>query len=134
MSMETDFRALLADDGPTAALVSTRIYPSTYAQGAASPAIRYTRITGAPGLHMNGGDGLVSALRQVDVRALTAASALSVRDAIVAKLHAFRGTKGTTDFRVIALQSDRGIQFDETGPDAFYTASLDLEVWSRAAS
>jgi hypothetical protein len=133
--METDFRAILAGDATISGLVTTagvtRIYPSAYAQGAASPALRYMRVSGAPGLHMRGSDGLDSALMQVDCRAASAASALAVRDALVAKLHGFSGAQGGSYFQLIALQSDRGVRFDDTGPTAYYTASLDFECWSR---
>lgn len=131
MSLEVDFRAVLLADATLAGKVGTRIYPSAYAQGAASPAIRCMRIAGAPGLHMQGSDGLDSALMQVDCRADTAASAMSVRDAVVARLHGFSGSQGSTHFQLVALQADRGVQFDDTGPTAYYTASLDFECWSR---
>ena len=56
--METDFRSIIADDPAVKALVSTRIYPATYSQGAANPAVRYQKVTGSIGLHMQGSDGL----------------------------------------------------------------------------
>jgi len=130
--METDFRALLINDPAIAALVSTRIYPSTYAQGATSPAVRYMRIGGAPGMHLRGSDGLDQALMQVDARAGTDASANAVRDAIVAKLNSFSGVQGATKFQLIELQSDRGVQFDNTGPTNYYTASMDFAVKASA--
>lgn len=131
MSMETDFRAILADSAGVANLVATRIYPATYAQGAASPCVRYAKITGSPGLHMQGSDGLAQELMQVDIRAATAASALAVRDAIFAALTTYHAVKGNTDFRLISLRDDRGVQFETTGAQSFYTASLDWDVWSR---
>jgi hypothetical protein len=115
-------------------LVDTRIYPATYAQAKADPAIRYQKITGAIGLHMQGSDGLSTDLMQVDVRALTAASALAVRDAIVTLLHGFQGVQGATDFKLIALRDDRGVQFEKTEAASYYTASLDFDVYSRAAA
>jgi hypothetical protein len=133
MSMETDFRALIVGDPTLLGLVSTRVYPSTYAQGATAPAIRYMRVAGGPGLHMQGSDGLDAGLIQVDARAASAASALAVRDALIAKLHGFKGTQGATTFQLIELQGDRGIQFDDTGPTAYYTASLDFAIWAAAA-
>jgi hypothetical protein len=132
--METDFRALLATDPTIIDLVATRIFPSTYAQGATDPAIRYLKVTSSIGLHTQGSDGLTSAVVQVDVRATTAAVAISIRDAIVALLHGFKGQQGATDFKLIALQDDRGIGFENTGPQSFYTASLDFDVRSRAAA
>ena len=143
MSMEIDFRAILASNAGVLAVVGNNpgpkpatgpsIYPSTYATGCAPPAIRYAKVTGAPGLHMGGTDGLSVDLMQIDVRALTAASAFAVKDAVISKLHAFTGVQGTTDFRLIALRDDRGVQFETTGQENFYTASLDFDVISRAA-
>ncbi len=133
MSMETDFRALLAGDPAIAALVGTRIYPTTYAQATTDPAVRYTKVAGSSGIHMSGADGLSESAIQVDVRALDAEDVLDIRDAIVSKLHGFRGGQGETEFRLIILDSDRGITFDATGPKKYYSASLDFNVWSRAA-
>jgi hypothetical protein len=132
--METDFRALLAGDGTLAGLVSSRITPSTYAQGTSANAVRYQKVTGSTGLHMQGSDGLNSALMQVDVRAANAIEALAIRDAIVSLLHGFRGEQGTTAFQLIQLRDDRGVSFEETGAEKFYTTSLDFDVWSRAAA
>lgn len=137
MSMEIDFRSILAADPDITALVSTRIYPATYPQGATSPAMRYQKITGGPGTHMQGSDGLSVNLMQVDLRVADASTAakdaMTLRDAIVDTLHTFRGVKGGTDFRVISLRDDRGIQFEKTDTGSFYTASLDFDVTSRAA-
>lgn len=133
MSLESSFRALLTGDATVAGLVSTRIYPSTYPQSATDPCVRYQKVAGAPGLHMQGSDGLAGETVQVDIRALTAASALSVRDAIVAKLHGFKGTQGDVVFQLIGLDNDRGLEFESTGTKNYYTCSLDFTVWSRAA-
>jgi len=132
--METDFRTLLADDAAVSALVLTRIYPATYPQAAADPCIRYAKISGAIGMHMKGSDGLATDLMQVDVRAATALEAIALRDAIVAKLHAFSGLQGATLFDLIALRDDRGIRFEATAPTSYYTTSLDFDVISRSAA
>lgn len=132
--METDFRSILADDATLVGLVSTRIYPSTYPQDVTEPCVRYQKITGAIGLHMQGSDGFSEDLMQVDVRALTKASADAVRAAIIAALHAYAGTEGTTRFQLIALSSDRGVRFESTGPKTYYTASLDFACYSTDAT
>jgi hypothetical protein len=133
MTMEIDFRALLAADPEVAADVGTRIYPSTFAQATGDPCIRYQLVSGVVGLHMQGSDGLDEATMQVDIRGLTAASVFKVRDAVRTLLHGFRGSVGNTDFRLISLSSDRGVSFDKTDAEAFYLASLDFTVFSRAA-
>ncbi|MFA5897935.1 MAG: DUF3168 domain-containing protein [Hyphomicrobium sp.] len=132
--MEIDFRAILAGDVALIGLVSTRIYPSTYPQSATDPCIRYTKITGSDALHMQGADGLDFSLMQLDVRAASAASALAVRNALRALLNPFSGIQGATDFRLITLRDDRGIRFELTGAQEFYTISLDFDVISRAAA
>jgi hypothetical protein len=135
MSLETDFRALLVGDPALLGLVSTRVYLSTYAQATVSPALRYMKVTGGTGLHMGGSDGLSESTMQVDARSsLSAAEAISIRDAIVARLHGYRGIEGATDFRLIELTSDRGVSFDDTGTTKYYVASLDFDVWSRVAT
>lgn len=142
MSMENAFRALLAGDPTILALVTTsgvtRIFPANYAQGTASPAIRFNRVAGAVGLHMGGSDGLDQATVQVDVRAVDSGNAvrdcMALRDAIVARLHGYHGIEGGADFRLIELTSDRGISFDDTGATKYYTASLEFNVFSRAAA
>lgn len=131
--MEEEFRALLTGDAATAALVGTRVYPATYPQTAVDPCVRYRKVAGGPGMTMAGSDGLAAEQIQVDVRALTAASALSIRDAIVAKLHGFKGQQGDVMFQAIALDSDRGLDFESTGAKTYYTTSLDFSVWSAAA-
>lgn len=130
--METDFRSLIAGDPAVAALVAARIYPSTYAQAKDNPCVRYRKVTGTIGLHMRGSDGLGDDLMQIDVRALTALSAIAVKDAIIAKLHGFAGVSGNTEFLVIGLRDDRGVGFEKTDAEQFYTASLDFNVsWRR---
>lgn len=138
--METDFRALLAGAVPIINQVEVRIYPTVYPQNATDPAVRYQKITGSIGLHMQGSDGLSGDLMQVDVRcdaqdqAGAVAKVQAIRTAIVDQLHGFEGIQGSTDFRVIALRDDRGVRFEKTDAKAYYTTSLDFDVWSRRAA
>lgn len=132
--MEKDFRALLANHAPLIALVGTRIYPVTYAQGSEAPAIRYNVINSTPGLHMQGSDGLTDTLIQVDIRGTTYQSVIAVRDVLSALLHAFRGVQGATDFRIISVSADRGVRFEKPDNIGFYTASIDFNIWSRVAA
>jgi hypothetical protein len=132
--MENDFRAILAGSTTLTALVSTRIYPSTYVQNSGNPAIRYAKITGADALHMQGTDGLDVSTMQIDIRAKTAAEVLSIRDALRTLLNPYSGTQGSTQFSLISLRDDRGVKFETTGAESFYTASLDFDVTSRASA
>lgn len=138
--MEQDFFALLASYAPLTALVpTTRITPVQYTQATGNPCLRYTKIDGTTGLHMTGSDGLTSSLMQIDIRALTFASLMAVRNVLIGAhgvgglLHPYRGVVGDTDFRLIQLRSDRGVQFEKPGSVEYYINSLDFDVWSRAA-
>jgi len=138
--MEDDFYALLSTHAPLTNLVpADKITPSTYSQGVAGTVIRYQVIDSAPGLHMGGSDGLASSLMQVDIRAGSVAAAKAVRALLIGKhavgglLHPYRGVVGETEFQLINLRSDRGIRHEKPGSQDFYTASLDFDVWSRAA-
>ena len=136
MSVETDFRALLL--AAVTSLVGSNaagkaVYPATYPQNAPAPAVRYAKITGAPGLHMQGSDGLNFDLIQVDARAATAADVLAIRDAAVAALHAYSGTQGSTQFQLIALRDDRGEKYETNGAQQFFTLSMDFDVTWRVA-
>lgn len=134
--MEQDFYTLLSTDASLIALVDDRIDPSVFSQGTGNPCIRYQKVTGGPGIHHGGSDGLSSDLMQVDVRARTAASALAVRDAMVALLHPYTGTVGNTDFLLIYLVEggDRGIRHEKPNDVDYYIASLDFRIQSRAAA
>jgi hypothetical protein len=139
--MESDFRAILIGHASLIALVPKgRIYPGNYAQGAASPAIRYAKVSGVTGLHLKGSDGLSETLMQIDVRSAVRpgvaanVEVLAVRDVLVALLHPYRGLVGTTDFRLIHLNNDRGVDFEKTDATQFYTTSLDFTVFSRVAA
>jgi len=139
--MEDDFYALLAGHVPLTTLVAAnKITPSNYAQGVAGTVIRYQVIDGATGLHMRGSDGLTSSLMQIDIRAGGVAAVKAVRAVLIGVhgtgglLHPYRGIVGDTQFKVINLRSDRGIRHEKPGSQDFYTASLDFDIWSRAAA
>ena len=132
--MENDFRAILAGSVALIARVGAQIYPVIYPQGVAGNAVRYSKVTGADALHMQGKDGLEVSVMQVDVRASKVAEVLAIRDALRDLLDAYSGIQGGTDFQLISLRDDRGVQFDTTGAQEFYTTSLDFDVHSRAAA
>jgi hypothetical protein len=127
--MQSELRALLANDATLAALVSTRIYWNHIPQDATDPCVVMYLITGAPGVHTQGSDRLTSSIVQINVRATTVASMVSVRNAIVAKLHAFSGTQGNIVFQGIFLRDERQ---DSEKPDTtlYHTSQLDFDVWS----
>lgn len=139
--MESDFRALLVGHAALIALVpAARIFHGNYAQGVAPPAIRFFKVSGLTGLHMQGSDGLTESRMQVDIRSAVRGGVavvpevLAIRDVLTALLHTFRGIQGSTDFRVIHLMDDRGVEFSKVDSTEYYTASLDFHIWSRAAA
>lgn len=144
--MENDFFGILTGHAALTALVPVaRIYPVVYAQAAASPAMRFTKVTGNTGLHMQGSDGLTRSTMQIDIRAKVLdgqaayGKVIAIRNVLIGThgtgglLHPYSGIQGTTDFRLIQLQDDRGTVHEKTGAEEFYSASLDFDVWSKAA-
>lgn len=136
MSLEADFRSILSNHASLTNLVpAARIYTAYYPQASGDPAIRISKITGATGVHMQGSDGLSSTLMQIDIRGLASLGAvpvLAIRDVLMAKLHTFRGTVGSTFFQVISLDADRGIDFEKPTTTEYLTATLDFDVRSSS--
>lgn len=130
--MEADFRALLAGDTALAALVGDRIDWGIIPQGIADPNIVLYRIASAPAYTMQGADELDSVLVQASIRALSHASALAVRDALVARVSGFKGTVGVTDFRGIFIRAERHGS-EKPNNVLYHTVQLDLDIWARAA-
>jgi hypothetical protein len=125
--VEAALRALLTSYAPLTALVGTRIFWSSYPQGVTDPAVRLTKITGAPGYTLDGTDNLTDSIVQIDVRAVTVSDMWAVRDAIIAKLSGHRDS----DFGGIFLTSERQ-RVDDSTDGLYHTAQLDFEVWHAA--
>jgi len=136
--MEADFYAILTGHTALTNLVpATKITASNYKQGATGTLIRYSKVSGITGIHMTGSDGLSDSLMQIDIRGLASSGigpVMAVRDVLVAVLHPYRGIQGSTDFQVINLTNDRGVQFEKPDTVEYFTCSLDFNVWSRAAA
>lgn len=127
--MEAALRALLTGYAPLTALVpGARIVWNHLPQATTRPAIVLFRVAGAPGITMQGGDGLTGATVQIDVQALSVTSMWAVRDALVARLHGHRDTT----FRGIFQQSERQTSEELTGGGLVHRASLDFAVWATA--
>lgn len=129
--MEASFRSLLADDVAVAALVGSRIYWNAIPQGATDPCIVMYVISRLADAHHGGASGLNSWLVQVDIRALTFTSAVAVRDAVVAKLHAKRVIQGGLNI-VTNLQSERQ-RSEKPGTTLYHLIQLDFSVWTGTA-
>lgn len=131
--MEADLRALLAGYAPLTSLVSTRIAWNAIGQGWADPNVVLYKITGQPGYHMQGSDGLESSIVQINVRALTFGSMIQVKNAIIDRLSGFRGTMGDTRFQGIFKTGERQA-FEKVETASYHTCQIDWEVHSRAAA
>ncbi len=128
--MEEDFRDLIASASAVAALVDARVYPLDIPQGAADPNITYFEVSGAPDYTYAGPVAMQQSLMQVNIRALTYASARAVRDAVTAALSGFKGTHGETSFHGIFLRQRRQFS-DRTGTKTYRTIQMDFDVWHR---
>lgn len=128
--MEAALRALLIGYAPLTALVpAARIVWNHLPQATTRPAIVLYKITGSPGITMQGSDGLTGSIVQIDVQALTVASMWAIRDAVRDKLHGYRDAT----FRGIFADGDRQSSEELTGGGLVHRASLDFNVWSSAA-
>ena len=129
--MEVQLRSLLADDTAIAALVGTRIYWNTIPQTATDPCVVMYVISRLADAHHGGANRLNNWIVQIDVRAVTYASAIAVRDAIVTKLHAKRFSQGGLKI-VTVLQSERQ-RSEKPGTTLYHTVQLDFSVGSGNA-
>ena len=140
--METALRALLISDATLVGLVgantgsSPGVGPSIYwgdiPQGAKDPAVAMYKISGAPGYHMKGSDGLEASIVQINVRATSVPTMQAVSRAIKDRLSGFRGERDATDFRGIFLRDERTAS-EKPGTTHYQTSQLDFDIWSRAA-
>lgn len=127
--MEADLRALLISDVTLVGLVpSASIIWNHLAQATPRPAIVLYRISGAPGIHMQGSDGLLGATVQIDVHALSVTSMWAIRDELLTLLH---GHKDGT-FRGIFMRSERQSSELLDGGGLLHRSSMDFEVWASA--
>lgn len=136
--MEADFLDLLADENSISSLVTTgsttRIAWNIIGQSWADPNVVIYKVAGGvPGYTMEGSDGLVSTVVQINVRATTYASMIALRDAITALLSGYTGTKGDTEFLGIFHRSERQAA-EKPGSVLYQTCQLDFDIWSRAAA
>lgn len=128
--MEQALRALLVGHAPLTALVGQRVVWNHLPQATQRPAIVLYRITGAPGIHMQGSDNLTNATVQIDVQALSVTSMWQVRDVLVTLLH---GHKDAT-FQGIFMLTERQDSDKLIGTDTLvHRASLDFDVWAAEA-
>jgi len=128
--MEQELRALLIAHTPLTALVAQRIVWNHLPQKTTRPAVVLYRVAGAPGLTMQGSDGLTGATVQIDVQALSVTSMWAIRDVLVSLLHGY----SDATFQLISLSSEDQDSDELTGSDNLvHRARLDFNVWAVAA-
>lgn len=130
--MEAALRALLIGYAPLANLVggpsAPRIVWNHLPQETVRPAIVLYKVTGAPGITMQGSDGLTGSIVQIDVQALTVTSMWAIRDQLLALLHGY--SDGT--FRGIFSNGERQSAEDLVGT-LVHRSSIDFDVWAASA-
>lgn len=131
--MEVALRALLLSYAPLTALVSQRIVWNEIPQGSADPNVSLFNVDPGASYTYAGPSRLRGALVQINIRALTFASAVAVRDAIEARLSGFKGVQGGIEFGGIFLRSVRS-QTEKPSTTLYHTIQTDWDVWWRPAA
>jgi hypothetical protein len=127
--MEALLRALIVGNAGMIALVApSSVVWSHLPQTTPRPAIVLYRISGAPGLHMQGSDNLLNATVQIDIQATTVASMWEIRDELVDLLHAH----SDDSLRLISMNSERQSSELLGTNTLIHKCSMDFDVWARA--
>lgn len=131
MSVEADLIRYMKGHAPLTALVGQRIYPLTRPQGAQSPSITVTRISGNPVYSDEGEAGIQQLRVQIDAWGTTYAQVKSTTEAVRARLSGTRDvTEGDTTFILVDLEDERERQ--ESGSNmSEYLANISTDwlVW-----
>lgn len=126
MSFESDFRTLLLADGTIAGIVSARVYPDIFPQGATFPGIVYQRISGVRDYTLAGPDGLCVARMQVTCWSTTRAASKSLAEAVRKCLAGYSGTMTSTVVQFVRQLDE--IDGFESDPE-LYRTDADYEVY-----
>jgi hypothetical protein len=129
--MEEALRTLLVADPTLGALVAPgSIVWNHLPQATPRPAIVLFRISGAPGVTMQGSDGLINGTVQIDVQAHSVTEMWAIRDALSGLLHGHRDATLTGIFFLSERQSAEPL-----GDNLLiHRCSMDFDVWARAAA
>ena len=120
LGLEQDIASKLLEPGALRTLVSTRSTPAPLPQGQTMPAVTWQKIPGGLYITTHGGlDGLLMGHYQFDAWASTKVSAVTVGDALMALLGAWKKR---------AIINDSWDFFEaETG---LYRISVDVHIWN----
>lgn len=126
--MEAALRSLIINAPSVTALVSAdNVVWGHLPQGANRPAIVLYKISGVPGITLEGGDGLTDGLVQVDIQATSASQMWAIKSAVLALLHGYQGSS----LRGIFARAERQTS-EELAGTLLHRCSLDFNVWHRA--
>ena len=129
--IEDEIFTRLTGDATITGLVGTKIYPGGAPQGIALPYVTYKRVSTDPVYTITGDNGLNDATYQIDAWSQTYSEAVSIADAIRARLEGWQDVSGTPKFygtRVV--EEDDIVASPVGGSDRFnYARSLDVAIW-----
>lgn len=130
--MEIALRNVLLGSSSLVALVAQRVVWNEIPQGSADPNVSLFNVVPGVSYTYSGPTSLKGALVQINVRALSFASAVAVRDAIEARLSGFRGTQGATVFGGIFLRDTRSSK-EKPASVEYHVMQMDFDIWHRPA-
>jgi hypothetical protein len=131
MSMESDFYSLLTGTTAITDVVSTRIYKDIVDQNTAYPNLLFIRTGGDADVAMDGPIGLERSEMTLQVRAKSAATVISARDAVKSALNGYSGTVGSTEFQGIFFEYGNSGYVENLG---MYHEDLLFTIYHKAAS
>ena len=124
---------LLLEGSALRAVVDDRVFWDEFPQGLDYPGIVMFYISGVPGNHMQGSDGLTPARVQFDCRGNSADEARRIAEALDARLGGFMGIYDGIRFSGCFKLAHR-TRADRDGASRWFTASTDYRIWwSKAA-
>jgi len=131
MSIRTAIVTHLEAIAAVTEIVGTKIYHQRAPQGACSPLIVYSKISGTPYYHFGGRSGKQRATYQIDGYALTSAVAANLETAIQHAMDTFSGTIAGVKVDQCHLIDSRDMdEAPQQGTDAGeFRISMDYEIF-----
>jgi len=129
--MEDSFLALVRADVSVADILGARIHWVRRPQDQdALPACVLQRITGLPGYHTKGPDGLVKSRVQIDVWGETYTSCKAAARSIISAISGYSGEVSGTKFQGIFIDGNRDMpDEDNDANNRLFRVSIDALIW-----
>jgi len=109
-------------------VISDRIYPAQYPQGATLPVIVYANAGKERHKNLNGFNGLEVTRIQLECIGATYTSAKQLGDLVLADLDDFTGTVGTLNVRRIAYISDTDVPYLSANENDTFSCRQDYYI------